>query len=57
MIRGGEDVRDSQKLVDSLEEFRGELLSVIRDQSPLWPVFKHPSFDERNSNLVGIDPS
>ena len=30
VVRGGEDVRDSGELTDGSEEFRGELLSVIR---------------------------
>ena len=51
VIRGGEDVRDPEKRADSLEEFCGELLTVVRDQRLRWPIFKDPCFDERNGNV------
>ena len=57
VIRGGEDVQDPEKRADSLEEFRGELLSVIRDQRLRWTIFKHPCFEERNGNRISVNPS
>ena len=57
MVRGGEDVRDAEKLADSSEEFLGELLSVIRDQRLRWSIFKDPCFHERNGNRISVNPS
>ena len=57
VVRGGEDVRESENRTNGLEDFRGELLTVIRYQRLRWGVFKDPCFDERNCNRISINLS